>query len=56
MDPNANIQEQLRLAKSILQQEGANEGDALRLAELVTALDKWITGGGFLPREWAEIP
>jgi hypothetical protein len=25
---------------------------AMRLAELIEALDQWITGGGFLPERW----
>lgn len=24
------------------------------LAELILGLDAWITGGGFLPRDWAD--
>ncbi len=57
MDPNRNLDEQLALAKQI--QQYADEhpterisGDTLKLAELVEALDHWITGGGFLPDRW----
>lgn len=30
--------------------------DASRLAELVEALDVWISKGGFLPLTWRRIP
>lgn len=29
-------------------------GDAVRLAELVQALDEWIGAGGFLPVDWTK--
>lgn len=51
MDPTANLEEQLRLAKRI--QDGVADGWAPdRLAELVLAPNEWIIGGGFLPRQW----
>lgn len=56
MDPNANLDEQLRQALRML--EASDEGrdpdphDALRLAELVYALDEWLCGGGFMPSRW----
>lgn len=67
MDPNANLDEQLRLVEEIqaMQDAGGPSGEveigaltenAERLAELVEALDHWITGGGFLPSRWAERP
>lgn len=66
MDPNANIDEQLELVKEInaVVDSAADDGTltpeqtealgdkAARLAELVEALDHWITGGGFLPTRW----
>lgn len=56
MDPNANLQEQLELAARMLDEESEHidTGDAVRLAELVLALNDWILGGGFLPRRWAQ--
>jgi len=42
MDPNANLEELLEWA------EKSNS----RGAELVRALDEWISGGGFLPQRW----
>lgn len=50
MDPNANLEEQLRLAEAILDE--GEEGN--RLAELVLALDEWIRRGGFLPEAWGK--
>lgn len=64
MDPNANLAEQLELAR---QSQAINDagGDELtedqelelvaiatRLAELVLALNEWIARGGFLPAVW----
>ena len=57
MDPNANLAEQLALAKQIIdddeRQPVPHDGtDAHRLAELVLALDEWRHRGGFLPARW----
>jgi hypothetical protein len=53
MDPNANLKEQREIARRILLSEPLDlDGDAARLAELVIALDGWITRGGFLPKDW----
>ena len=67
MDPNANLREQREHVRDIYaindsadsdtgeyteDQELALVGHASRLAELVEALDGWITGGGFLPSAW----
>lgn len=57
MDPNANIKEQLELSNEILNVEHPSEVDAnaaYRLAELVQALDGWLTGQGFLPKRWTH--
>ena len=48
MDPNANWAETIRLAHDILNDPDADT-DAARLAELVEALDGWISKGGYLP-------
>jgi hypothetical protein len=56
MDPNANITEQLELATALVDgtltydHERTTAGE--ELAELVLALDEWITRGGFLPGRW----
>ena len=56
MDPKANLEEQKRLAATIIQNlnDGCDvsEYDAARLAELVIALDEWISNGGCSP--WAR--
>lgn len=52
MDPNANLAEQRRIVARIL--DGDDSADWSRLAELVQALDEWLTAGGFLPGEWQE--
>lgn len=54
MDPDANLKEQLDLARSIQKSQDMVEAsmDALRLAELVEALDEWVRRGGFLPERW----
>lgn len=51
MDPNANLAEQRRILARFNADE-ASLADAERLAELVAALDEWISRGGFLPAEW----
>lgn len=57
MDPNANLKEQLEIAKRIIDGGDMEHGewDTLRdrLAELVIALDGWLKQGGFLPQRWA---
>jgi hypothetical protein len=58
MDPNANLDEQLSLAESMIQayndpnSNGIDQDDANRLAEFVQALHSWISSGGFLPKQW----
>lgn len=54
MDPNANLVEQLELARSILDEGKYPDDRPDRLAELVIALDEWIKKGGFLPVQWPE--
>lgn len=52
MDPNSNLKEQLHIARGILRDPDAQTHGAVRLAELVEALDGWIRGGGFVPADW----
>lgn len=55
MDPNANLKEQLEIARAILSDDEYDTGyDAVRLAELVEALNEWIVKGGFLPKDWSR--
>lgn len=51
MDPNANLAEQRRIVARFALGK-ATKADGPRLADLVEALDEWITGGGFLPTPW----
>ena len=56
MDPNANLVEQRQLVVRILHgmSKKANEleHDATRLAELVDAMDHWLSSNGFSPTDW----
>ena len=66
MDPNANLQRQLQLARNILRSLDVDlekhprltttaEDDAEELAELVLALDEWLNRGGFKPSRWVVL-
>lgn len=56
MDPNANLEELRVIANRMLDEEAESPdgfaNDATRLAELVVALDEWLSIGGLLPRAW----
>ena len=56
MDPNANLAEQLELARELQYTTGRgdviSESDVARLCELVLTLDEWLRRGGFLPERW----
>jgi hypothetical protein len=56
MDPNANLKEQLEQVQLLLYGEPLSADDLVevagRLAELVEALDGWLSKGGFLPGKW----
>jgi hypothetical protein len=58
MDPNANLKEMLELAQEIREaydaDETISETDSARLAELVEALDGWLSNKGFLPGRWSR--
>lgn len=53
MDPNANLKEQRELVKK-LRGDTSTYDDAIRLTELVEALDEWIRNGGALPSDWVR--
>ena len=58
MDPDENIRKQLEIAMRITTEECTNEQiiqGACELAELVRALDGWITRGGFIPARWHAL-
>jgi len=58
MDPTANLREQLEIVRAILDLEREPIEPARlriaaeRLAELVEALNGWLSRGGFLPVQW----
>jgi len=57
MDPNANLKEQREILYRTNDITGGSEydtDDLLRLAELVTELDEWISRGGMLPSIWLK--
>ena len=54
MDPTANLEEQMELAQRMLTSTFSGS-DAMRLAELVDALNTWLAKGGFLPRQWKNV-
>ena len=58
MDPNVNLAEQLKLATSLVDTANGDESlyrhNAFRLAELVLALDEWISRAGALPKRWKK--
>ena len=58
MDPNSNLKEQLHLAQHIINTDDptVRVGAAIRLAELVEALDEWLRRGGFRPAAWEQGP
>lgn len=68
MDPNANLREQRELVREIQRVWNDCNADgtltavqaehvadrASRLAELVAALDQWLSNGGFPPEAWIK--
>ena len=50
MDPNACLAEIRAITTNF---EAFDHYAALRLAELVDAMDDWMTCGGFAPTDWA---
>lgn len=54
MDPDANLAEQLELARSFVETGDGDPEDLERLAQLVIALYEWIENGGALPAAWVR--
>jgi hypothetical protein len=60
MDPNKNLEEQLKIAYDIIRRVDESEedlvdldtDDCIRLAELVSGLHSWLRKGGALPSDW----
>jgi len=56
VDPNATLKELRDLVSDAIDRdERLNTEDTYRLAELVRALDGWLTKGGFLPQAWEDM-
>ncbi|QPO17088.1 hypothetical protein SEA_LILBEANIE_10 [Gordonia phage Lilbeanie] len=53
MDPNAALEE-IRLLADKSGTTDLVPAESDRLAELIAGLDRWLTGGGFLPTDWAR--
>lgn len=51
MDPNENLKQQREIVNRLLY-GNPEENDGERLAELVEALDNWLSNQGFLPTDW----
>lgn len=51
MDPNATLE---MLRRFIFKLSMGETVDVEDFAEYFEALDKWLTGGGFLPQQWEE--
>jgi len=54
VDPDANLEEMLEIARTMVEDESPEAGDANRIAELLLALDGWAKAGGFLPARWTR--
>lgn len=53
MNPNANLEEQLKIARAICDRE-VSADDIERLAELVLAMNEYLSSGeGYLPKAWS---
>jgi hypothetical protein len=50
MDPNAALAEILKLIATLVE---SHDPYAVRLAELVDGLHRWMADGGFLPETWS---
>lgn len=51
MDPDTALAEALDLAVRLIDEE-AEDGDDVRLAELIVGLDRWLSRGRFMPSAW----
>lgn len=59
MDPTANLAELRRLIERFNKAQDIGEPlvdmtDAYRMAELIEALDEWISRGCYLPTQWTQ--
>ncbi len=59
MDPTENLKEQLKIANYVATNFGSIdtedfEDKALRLSELVLALNEWLSKDGYAPTQWCK--
>lgn len=58
LDPDKNLEQQKDIAQRMVEGKMATpedfETDSIRLAELVLALDEWMSKGGFPPKAWKK--
>jgi hypothetical protein len=52
MDPDEALRKAQELVVAIIHDEKPTEENANALAEAFSALDGWLSAGGFLPRAW----
>ncbi len=52
MDPNATLRELRELAGKVLTDEYPDLDEVRRLAELIEAMDSWLSSAGFFPTAW----
>jgi len=63
MDPNTVLEKLTEMARAIIEERDSDneEGPILwadradEMAELVLALNGWLSAGGFLPRAWCPL-
>lgn len=55
MDPEANLKELLELASKIEAEGWVEEDVYWRMSELVTALNDWLSHGGWCPAAWSPL-
>ncbi|AHG23865.1 HNH endonuclease [Mycobacterium phage EagleEye] len=51
MDPNQTL-EDIKLTLADLERVGPDRDMVANLMDKVTALDEWLSNGGFLPSDW----
>jgi hypothetical protein len=52
MDPNQAAKDLCKLSDSILRDEENQSSEAVAMAELFLALNRWLANRGFLPKQW----
>jgi len=58
MDPDACLDQMLEIANELVdlkEEDKLDDCAVTRLAELVLAMDGWLSKQGFLPRKWERL-